>query len=141
MNYSNPEYILTQNNVEILKYSINGSNFSKNANENQNKVIWKDYETPPSTRVSSIEDLSLYIKEKTNYDLSTDKIKTAFIGYLNKALNLYYYTISDSIHEEHKIINGYRINNKLNITLDDNSEVVLIYENNKYYFYSCNRNQ
>lgn len=141
MNYSNPEYILTKNNVEILSYSINESDFSKNANKSQEKVIWSGHEAEVSTRVSSIDDLSLYIKEKTNYELSKDKIKTAFIGYFYEELNLYAYLMSDSMYEEHKIINGYRINNEFHIKLDDNSEVVLTYDNGKYYFYSCNSNQ
>lgn len=34
MNYSNPEEMLTKNNIEISKYSINASDFFKNVYDN-----------------------------------------------------------------------------------------------------------
>ena len=140
MDYSNPEYILAKNNIEILKYSINGSDFSKNATDNQSNIIWNGNEQQVSTRVSTIEDLSSYIKAKTNYEISKEKISNGFNSYFNEELNVYYYLISDSVYEEHKIINGYKINNEYHIILDNNSEVVLLFNNDKYYFYSCNNN-
>ena len=57
-------------------------------------------------RVSSDEDLSLYLKEKTNYDFLLDNIKTSFSEYYNEELKLYYYLVCDSIFEEHKIVNS-----------------------------------
>ena len=141
MNYSKPEYILTENNVQILKYSINGSEFSKEATEEENIIIFEGDIPFVDSRVSSFNDINLYIKEKTNHEISSNMIQTAFSNYFNENLNLYVYLISDSNYEEHKIIDGYISNNEIHITLDNNSEVVLIKENDKYYFYSCNRNQ
>lgn len=145
MEYLYPEEILMKNNIEILKYSINASNFSKNADENQKKIIWEGAESQVSTRVSSIDDLSTYIAEKTGYKISTDKIKNAFVTHLNEELNLYYYLISDTIFREYRIIDGYeigyRVNKEIHLMLDDNSEVVLIPDNDKYYFYSCKKNK
>ena len=140
INYSNPEQILTKENVEILKYSINSSRFSQNADEKQKRIIWKENEAEVPTKISSLNDLSLFMKEKTYYEISLTTIKNAFISHYNEEINLYYYLISDILYEEHKITNGYKINNKIFITLDNNSKVVLKYKDNKYYFYSCDIN-
>ena len=140
IDYSNPKDILTIDNVDVLRYSINSSNFSRNANDNERKVIWNGYDAGVSTRVSSTDDLRLYMEEKTNYQVSFEEIKNAFSQYYNKELDLYYYLISDTLFESHKIVSGYRLDNKIYITLDDNSDVVLIYDNDKYYFYSCDKN-
>lgn len=139
IDYSNPKDILTIDNVDVLRYSINSSNFSKDANEEQRKVIWKGNDASVSTRVSSTDDLRLYMEEKTNYQVSFEEIKNAFSQYYNKELDLYYYLISDTLFESHKIVSGYKISNKIYITLDDYSNVVLTYDNNKYYFYSCDK--
>ena len=143
IDFSNPEEILTKNNVEILKYSINSSEFSHVADENQKNVIWNGSEAQVSTRVSTIDDINTYLDEKTGYKFSTDKISNAFERYFNEELNLYYYLISDTIFREYKIIDGYetgyRVNKEIHITLDDNKEVVLLQDNNKYYFYSCKK--
>lgn len=139
IDYSNPKDILTIDNVDVLRYSINSSNFSRNANDNERRIIWNGYDAGVSTRVSSTDDLRLYMGEKTNYQVSTEEIKNAFSQYYNKELDLYYYLISDTLFESHKIVSGYKIGNKIYITLDDNSNVVLTYDNDKYYFYSCDK--
>ena len=139
IDYSNPKDILTIDNVDVLRYSINSSNFSRNANDNERRIIWNGYDAGVSTRVSSTDDLRLYMEEKTNYQVSFEEIKNAFIQYYNDELNLYYYLISDTLFESHKIVSGYKISNKIYITLDDYSNVVLTYDNNKYYFYSCDK--
>lgn len=139
IDYSNPKDILTIDNVDVLRYSINSSNFSRNANDNERRIIWNGYDAGVSTRVSSIDDLRLYMEEKTNYQVSFEEIKNALSQYYNKELDLYYYLISDTLFESHKIVSGYKIGNKIYITLDDYSNVVLIYDNNKYYFYSCDK--
>ena len=139
IDYSNPKDILTIDNVDVLRYSINSSNFSRNANDNERRIIWNGYDAGVSTRVSSTDDLRLYMEEKTNYQVSTEKIKSALSQYYNKELDLYYYLISDTLFESHKIVSGYKIGNKIYITLDDYSNVVLTYDNNKYYFYSCDK--
>lgn len=138
MNYSKPEDIMTIENAEILEYSISASNYSKNATENQNKIIWNGSEAQISTKISSLEEIQNFIKEKTDYEVPPDKIKTTFSEYLNEELNLYYYMISDTIYEEHKISDGYKIKNKYYITLDDRREVILILSGtNKFHFHSC----
>ena len=139
IDYSNPKDILTIDNVDVLRYSINSSNFSRNANDNERKIIWNGYDAGVSTRVSSTDDLRLYMEEKTNYQASLKEIKSALSQYYNKELDLYYYLISDTLFESHKIVSGYKIGNKIYITLDDYSNVVLTYDNNKYYFYSCDK--
>lgn len=139
IDYSNPKDILTIDNVDVLRYSINSSNFSRNVNDNERRIIWNGYDAGVSTRVSSSDDLRLYMEEKTNYQASSEEIKNAFIQYYNDELNLYYYLISDTLFESHKIVSGYKISNKIYITLDDYSNVVLTYDNNKYYFYSCDK--
>lgn len=139
IDYSNPKDILTIDNVDVLRYSINSSNFSRNANDNERKIIWNGYDAGVSTRVSSTDDLRLYMEEKTNYQVSFEEIKNALSQYYNKELDLYYYLISDTLFESHKIVSGYKIGNKIYITLDDYSDVVLTYDNNKYYFYSCDK--
>lgn len=143
MEYSYPEEILNKSNIEILKYSINSSEFSRVADEKQKNIIWNGNEAQVSTRISSLEDINGYLDKKTGYEISTDKIKNAFSVYLNKELNLYYYLISDTIFRDYKIIDGYeigyRINKEIHITLDDNSEVVLLIDNDKYVFYSCKK--
>ena len=139
IDYSNPKDILTIDNVDVLRYSINSSNFSRNANDNERRIIWNGYDAGVSTRVSLTDDLRLYMVEKTNYQASTEEIKNAFIQYYNDELNLYYYLISDALFESHKIVSGYKISNKIYITLDDYSNVVLTYDDDKYYFYSCDR--
>ena len=139
IDYSNPKDILTIDNVDVLRYSINSSNFSRNANDNERKIIWNRYDAGVSTRVSSTDDLRLYMEEKTNYQASLKEIKNALSQYYNKELDLYYYLISDTLFESHKIVSGYKIGNKIYITLDDYSNVVLTYDNNKYYFYSCDK--
>ena len=121
-------------------FPVKQKHFSKNATDNQSNIIWNGNEQQVSTRVSTIEDLSSYIKAKTNYEISKEKISNGFNSYFNEELNVYYYLISDSVYEEHKIINGYKINNEYHIILDNNSEVVLLFNNDKYYFYSCNNN-
>ena len=70
IDYSNPKDILTIDNVDVLRYSINSSNFSRNANDNERKIIWNGYDAGVSTRVSSTDDLRLYMEEKTNYQVS-----------------------------------------------------------------------
>ena len=139
IDYSNPKDILTIDNVDVLRYSINSSNFSRNANDNERRIIWNGYDAGVSTRVSSTDDLRLYMEEKTNYQVSFEEIKNALSQYYNKELDLYYYLISDTLFESHKIVSGYKIGNKIYITLDDYSNVVLTYDNNKYYFYSCDK--
>ena len=139
IDYSNPKDILTIDNVDVLRYSINSSNFSRNANDNERRIIWNGYDAGVSTRVSSTDDLRLYMEEKTNYQVSFEEIKNALSQYYNKELDLYYYLISDTLFESHKIVSGYKISNKIYITLDDYSNVVLTYDNDKYYFYSCDK--
>ena len=56
------------------------------------------------------------MEEKTNYQVSFEEIKNALSQYYNKELDLYYYLISDTLFESHKIVSGYKIGNKIYIT-------------------------
>lgn len=159
IDYNNPEDIFTneKNNYDvsysagkILLYAVNSSRYMSNANETQNKVIWKSSngEAMVDTRVISENDMIKFLKEKLDYTYTKDTVRKGFKNnFYSELNNVYVTTISDSLGENFTIKDGYKLGNKYYLTLKSsnseksNVETVLTEKNDSYYFYSCNTNR
>lgn len=152
--YKNPEDIFNneKNKLDIarsagkvLSYSFNASKYMRAANQEEKKVVWKGEEAQVSTKVISEDDLIKFFNEKLDYTYSKDTLREAFKSYFYSNLNnSYITTISDALGGDFTIKEGYKENEKIYLTLSNNSEqddkveVVLTEKNGNYYFYSCN---
>lgn len=159
IDYNNPEDIFTneKNNYDvsysagkILLYAVNSSRYMSNANETQNKVIWKSSngEAMVDTRVISENDMIKFLKEKLDYTYTKDTVRKGFKNnFYSELNNVYVTTISDALGENFTIKDGYKLGNKYYLTLKSsnseksNVETVLTEKNDSYYFYSCNTNR
>lgn len=150
--YNNPEDIFNneKNKVDgshssgrILSYAFNLSKYTRFANKEEEKVIWKGQEAQVPTKVTSEEDLIKFFKEKLDCTYSKDTLRSVFDFYSNLN-NSYVTTISDALGKNYSIKEGYKENGKIYLSLLDNenngSEVVLTEKDGSYYFYSCNPN-
>lgn len=148
INYENPRSILdninynnNEQNAEILMYSINNSDFSRNATEAELKVIW-DQEMYVSSRIIDFNGVKSYLKNYTNYDYETELITKSFSSKYNEKLGLYIINITDTIfNEDLYVVSGYKNNEYIYVTLNNGIELTLIDSNreyeNHYYFYAC----
>lgn len=141
MNYNSIDEIFidrkvsNRTNYDILKYSINSSEFSRPASAIEIESIWNG-EAQIETRVATLEQLKSFIKTKTNYDITQNDVEN-LSTYYNEKLGLFVFTISDEIFERHEIVSGYKSNGYYYVYLEDGTIVVLTKENNNYYFNSC----
>lgn len=141
MNYNSIDEIFidrkvsNRTNYDILKYSINSSEFSRPASAIEIESIWNG-EAKIETRVATLDQFKSFIKLKTNYDMTQNDIEN-LSTYYNEELGLFVFMISDEIFERHEIVSGYKSNGYYYVYLEDGTIVVLTKENNNYYFNSC----
>lgn len=154
MRYDNSNEILVDSdepfsNAFIMTYAVSAADFAKDATTEQYDVIVGDRVWAGSLKLVSMEDLSKFINETTNLTPSEDTLKQLFS--YNNEVNAFIFGKSDTLYFPYKIKSSYKIDNRYYLTLKHDStfqgskeeteiELILIKENDKYYFYSCKHN-
>lgn len=159
IDYNNPEDIFKneKNNYDVmyspgivLLYAVHSSGYMSEADETQNKVIWKETngEAAVGTYVISENDMIKFLQEKLDYIYTKDTVRKGFKNsFYSELNNVYVSTISDALGKKFTIKDGYKQGNKYYLTLKSNEsndqtvEAVLIDKDDTYYFYSCNTNK
>jgi len=142
-NYSNPKELLIDNkddnsNIRLLSYSIKSAESMEPTSDELN-IIWSG-EAQIETNVTTPSNIEYFLETKTKYDFGESDIKNNF--HYVEEIDKVAFMISDTIFGKTiHIVDGYKKNDKVYLTLDNDRELVLMFEEVNgymhYYFYSC----
>ncbi len=130
-----------QKHKEILKYSIAGSKYVKNATVEQCLKLYNFDsvdEITGTTYLINENNLILFFKDKLGVTFEKDFIKQVFKEYYNQDLQMYYFGMSDSAFTKTSIQSSYKIGDVYYLKLN-HGQTVAMQKNgaSNYLFCSC----
>lgn len=143
MRYENPSEILMDkesfygvlHNWQLFDYALFDSKYSTYVSD-----FCEDCMMP--TKISSLNDIRAFIKEKTNVSFSDDEILSSDVvnfvsAHYNNREDCFVFMISDEAFDTVTVKSVKRIDDKYIVYLDNGRTVTMIKSGEKYYFNSC----
>lgn len=145
--YSEPKNILREddntligNPADYLSYSIRSYN-SAQLSEQEIDLISDDEGFFGETYSTTGNIINDYFKEKTNQLFDKEIVKKAFLQYYFDEIDKYVFYMTDTLFGEKLYVkDGYKEKNKYYISLTNKTKLVILINNDQYYFYSCKIN-